>query len=136
MTMATMTAALQRACVTHLNQDTDLMSRITGVFDDVPQGTALPYLTFANSVVTDRATRHLDIAEVALTLHIWSDYAGRKQILELMERVETLLQRDALILESGHAGRYAMARTTRLCCDDGSKQLTSVLDNKQNKILI
>lgn len=55
------------------------------VFDDVPQRTELPYVTFGQSLMRDWSTGSEAGHEHVVTLHAWSRAAGRKQVHEIMD---------------------------------------------------
>lgn len=65
---------------------------ISGVFDDVEEDTAYPYITIGEETAIDAGTKTKDAHEHTLTLHIWSRYrGGRKEVKEIMEQVFSAL---------------------------------------------
>jgi hypothetical protein len=76
---------------------------ITGVFDDVPEGTAYPYIVIGDDTATNISAKGLDIHEHTLNIHIWSQYRGRRDIKEIMQRVYTALN-DVTLSVSGALG--------------------------------
>ena len=64
---------------------------ITGVFDDVPTSTAYPYVVIGDETATNISTKDKDFHEHTLTIHIWSQYRGNRDIKEIMGRVYTAL---------------------------------------------
>ena len=64
---------------------------ITGVFDDVPEGTAYPYVAIGDDTATNISVKGLDIHEHTLNVHIYSQYRGRRDIKEIMAKVYTAL---------------------------------------------
>lgn len=74
-----------------LTGSTDLMSRVTGVFDVAPDGQASPYLVM--DTLQSLEGRLLDASERAwaLDVHIWSSYQGRKEVLEIADVIREIL---------------------------------------------
>ncbi|MFM1815271.1 MAG: hypothetical protein RLZ98_1966 [Pseudomonadota bacterium] len=71
------------------------------VYDDVPRGLQLPYVTFGRSTVSDWSTASDDGEEHVITLHVWSEGGGRKQALAIMDAMRNALHEAPLTL-SGH----------------------------------
>ena len=73
---------------------------ITGVFDDVPEGTAYPYVVIGEETATNIGLKDKDMHEYTQTIHVWSQYRGLRDIKEIMEQIYTLLN-DYSITVSG-----------------------------------
>jgi|TARA_R100000455_G_C6267619_1_gene122995 hypothetical protein len=101
--MALHSFALQQAIFTALDgatiNDAD-GNAITGVFDDVPENTAYPYVVIGEETATNIDTKDKDAHEHTLTIHVWSQYRGRKEIKNIMSSVYTTLH-NASITVSG-----------------------------------
>lgn len=89
--MADHSFALQTAIYTALSSDTALSNMITGVYDDVPEGTAYPYVVIGEDTAINNGTKTLDGLQYTVTLHAWSQYRGRKEVKEIMARVYEIL---------------------------------------------
>jgi Protein of unknown function (DUF3168) len=100
-TLMRLTDALQQAVVARLRGNALFMSHVSGVYDDVPKGALLPYLTFGNLRVRDISPHQYASAEIQMELHLWSDYSGKKELIGLMQEVEALLKVDTLTLGEG-----------------------------------
>lgn len=61
------------------------------VYDNVPKGAKLPYITFGDFTCKPDGTKDLNIYSVTMTLNIWSEYSGKKQVNEIAEDVTTIL---------------------------------------------
>ena len=61
------------------------------IFDNVPQDTAYPYVVLSNFNVVNRGTKTLDGNGYSIDIDVWSQYRGKKQISEIMERIYELL---------------------------------------------
>ena len=101
--MALHSFALQQAIFTALDgatiNDAD-GNAITGVFDDVPENTVYPYVVIGEETATNIDTKDKDAHEHTLTIHVWSQYRGRKEIKNIMSSVYTTLH-NASITVSG-----------------------------------
>jgi hypothetical protein len=71
------------------------------IFDDPPQRSAMPYVTFGQSTVRDWSTGTDDGDEHVLTLHVWSRTDGRHQTHEIMRALRAALHERDLTLD-GH----------------------------------
>ena len=78
-------------------------SAITGVFDDVPQDTAYPYIVIGEETASNISTKTLDMHEHTLTIHTWSQYRGRKEIKVIMEQIYDTLNNASLSVSGGQA---------------------------------
>ena len=61
------------------------------IFDNVPQDTAYPYVVIGNISVVNRGTKTLDGNEYSVDIDVWSEYRGKKEISDAMERIYELL---------------------------------------------
>lgn len=95
--------ALQQAVFATLAADSALTALLGGarIYDDVPQATAFPYLTFGPAAARDWGTATETGAEHAITLHVWSQAKGKKETHEIMGAVRTALHDQALTV-TGH----------------------------------
>lgn len=91
----------QKAVYTALTGDAALSALVTGVYDRVPERTVFPYLVFGNSGGVDAATNTSDGASVRMELAAYSREGGRKQVLEILERIHAALHQQALTLTGG-----------------------------------
>lgn len=89
---------VQRALYTKLTGDGVLMGMVTGVYDVVPQKTMLPYVVIGNGDYTTLPADGINLSEVSLQLNVWSDTAGRKAVLTIMNRLYALLHQGTLTL--------------------------------------
>jgi hypothetical protein len=101
--MTAATADLQKAIFTALLADTGLVAVLGGgkVFDHAPASVAFPYVTLGRASVYDWSTATEPGTEQLLTLHVWSKARGKKEALDIMERVRLVLDGAPLDLD-GH----------------------------------
>lgn len=95
--------ALQKSVYETLLADASLTDLVGAgrIFDEPPRRSAMPYLTFGQSVVRDWSTGTEDSDEHVLTLHVWSRAEGRRQAHEIMRALRDALHESALTLD-GH----------------------------------
>ena len=90
---------LQKAVHAHLLADIGLAVLVSGrIYDDVPQGTAFPYVTLGAAAVRNWSTASDTGAEHQLTFGVWSRYAGRKELKNIMSEIATALEDTNLTL--------------------------------------
>lgn len=88
---------LQKAIFTALDGNvTGIDSASVSVYDDVPENTAYPYVILGEETSANSGTKSLDAIEHTLTLHVWSQYRGRREIKEIMQSVYSLLHNTAI----------------------------------------
>lgn len=94
--------ALQQALYGALVGDTALTGLLGGakIYDGAPQDADLPYVIFAQSLARDWSAGDEDGEEHIITLHVWSEWAGRKQVHEIMSALRDLLHGADLALSA------------------------------------
>lgn len=70
------------------------------VYDDVPEGRSYPYIVIGEETSRNVSAKDRDAHEHTLTIHVWSQYRGRKEIKQIMEQIYTALH-DSAITVSG-----------------------------------
>jgi hypothetical protein len=99
--------SLQQSVFSALTADAALTTLLGGtrIYDDVPQGTQLPYLTLGQTTERDWSTGGDpgtdDGCEHVLTLHVWSDAKGKKQTHDIIGAIRSALHDQPLTL-TGH----------------------------------
>ena len=89
--MALHSFPLQEAIFSRLNGDSTLGDLITGVFDGVPDDTALPIVVIGSSTTSDDGSKTLDARDYIFNVDVFSDYRGMKETKNILQRVYTLL---------------------------------------------
>ncbi|MER5892401.1 DUF3168 domain-containing protein [Streptomyces sp. NPDC001876] len=94
-----MTSALwpvQEAVYAKVVADGPFMALVTGLFDEVPEPVAHPYVSFGTTTeVVDDAHNQRGLA-VNLVLHIWSRYRGFREAAEILAALDLVLDRQPL----------------------------------------
>ncbi|MFD2206636.1 DUF3168 domain-containing protein [Kiloniella antarctica] len=89
--MADASWEVQKAIYTKLKTDLSI-----NVYDNVPSSAQTPYVTIGDDTASDDSTKTDDGQQITLTIHAWSDYAGRKQVKELGAEIYAALHKQPL----------------------------------------
>ena len=89
---------LQQAIYAALIGDSALMALISGVYDYVPEGSALDYVTIGDDDFNANDTKTSNGFEVYATIHAWSENNGRKKVKELAGEIYRILHKTSLII--------------------------------------
>jgi hypothetical protein len=94
---------LQKAVYAALAADATLTTLLgaTAIYDEAPQNAAFPYAIIDQMQIRDWSTGTETGAEHMLTLHVWSRYAGKKQVHEIADAIRAVLD-GALLNLDGH----------------------------------
>ncbi|PAD36325.1 DUF3168 domain-containing protein [Terribacillus saccharophilus] len=84
MAVRTSLLALQTALFQRLSSDSAVRDLVTGVFDYIPEGTAFPYIRIGEPTVTPQVTKTTFGEQVAVVMHAWSKYPGKKEAYEIL----------------------------------------------------
>jgi hypothetical protein len=82
---------LQVAIRSLLTNDSELMDKINGVYDDVPKQAKFPYVTIGEVTSIPFRTLSGFGEECTVTLHIWSRYKGIKEAAEILDHLNRIL---------------------------------------------
>ena len=110
---------LQKTIYTALNSDATLSAMITGVYDDVPEGSTYPYVVIGEQTAVNFGSKTLDGLEYTLTVHVWSQYRGRKEAKEIMERIYNILHESNLSVTGANLVNLRQEFETTLVDSDG-----------------
>jgi hypothetical protein len=89
--MTTASESLQRALYTVLSQHAGLTALVSGVFDRVPEGAALPYLRFGEARTEDASTATTPAERITLELLIFAPPDRRSDLLAVLEAADAAL---------------------------------------------
>ena len=89
-----MILVVQKAIYEHLTNDANV---IYPVYDDVPQGSAFPYITIGEDSFIYADTDTENYNQVAIVIHTWSRQTGRKEVKEMQDLVYNSLHRANLV---------------------------------------
>ena len=94
-----MTAALwplQQAVYAKLTGHAPLMALVTGVYDEVPEPVAHPYVSLGSITETVDDAHNQRGLEAAVVLHVWSKYRGFKEAATILAALDAALDRQPL----------------------------------------
>ncbi len=91
----------QKALYATLTADASLMALVTWVYDRVPERTAYPYLMFGPGRARDASNATAEAEMLRMELWAFSREGGRKQALDIMERVHLVLHHQYPSLTGG-----------------------------------
>lgn len=94
--MATALWPLQVAVMQKLKADSTLAGLVTGIFDEVPDNAAMPYVTLGSMTEFEEDSHTQRGLNVLLVLHIWSDYAGNSEAAQILATLVDVLDRQPL----------------------------------------
>ncbi|MCF1481666.1 MULTISPECIES: DUF3168 domain-containing protein [Rhizobium/Agrobacterium group] len=90
---------LQVAIVTCLKADADVTALIAGrVYDRVPQGVSLPYVSFGPTQELPEDADGLNLSDLFIQLSVWSDDPGYAEGRRIAKAVVAALSGDTLSL--------------------------------------
>lgn len=92
--------SLQQSVHSLLAQDSEIMSRVGAVYDQLPMDAAWPCLVFGQADARDWSTKTAQGTQVLLDLHVFSDQPGRAEALAILDRVSVLLHEQQLAMEN------------------------------------
>jgi hypothetical protein len=85
---------LQQAVYTRLNADATLTTSLGAtIYDSTPDSAAFPYVVIGDDTEAPNDTMGVTGRDMTLTLHVWSQYVGKKQVKEIQNRIDALLDR-------------------------------------------
>ena len=111
--------ALQEALYSRLNGDSTLGNLVSGVYDAVPDDTAMPICVIGPSTSTDDATKTLDARDYIFNVDVWSDYRGMKETKNIVKQVYSLLHEYALSVSGASLVILRCEFTTEVLEDNG-----------------
>lgn len=94
--------ALQTALRSTLVADAALLSALGGanVHDDVPQGSAFPYVSLGDIETSDWSTQTARGHEHKVTIRVWSRHHGRKEVQTIMGEIDRILDGATPVLDA------------------------------------
>lgn len=94
---------LQKAVFAALSGDAALVTRLGGarIHDRTPARAEFPYVTLGRMSATDHSTASERADEALMTLNVWSQAKGKREVLEIAELVRAALDDAPLALAAG-----------------------------------
>lgn len=94
-----MTAALwplQQAVYAKLTAHAPLVALVSGVYDEVPEQVAHPYVSIGSITETTDDAHNQRGLEASVVLHVWSKYRGFKEAAGILTALDSALDRQPL----------------------------------------
>jgi hypothetical protein len=94
-----MTAALwplQQAVYAKLTGHAPLMALVSGVYDEVPEQVAHPYVSLGSITENVEDAHNQRGLEASVVLHVWSKYRGFKEAAGILAALDAALDRQPL----------------------------------------
>jgi hypothetical protein len=87
---------LQQAVYAKLTGHAPLMALVSGVYDEVPETAAHPYVTLGSITETVDDAHNQRGLEASVVLHVWSKYRGFKEAATILAALDGALDRQPL----------------------------------------
>ena len=112
--------AMQQAIFAKLSGDAALTAKITGVFDQPPQGEVFPYVVIGEDTAEEWGDDAESGFDVESTIHVWGrSHRGRSEVKGIQADVHRLLHRQLLTVTGAHTVETAMELTDSFRDPDG-----------------
>lgn len=95
--MSTRMLEVQQKVFQALLTNTNLVSKVTGIFDSVPENTNLPYITFGKIASQPLNTKTSDGEMISVSIDIWSEKQGKKETVDIMSEIELTLKTELVL---------------------------------------
>jgi len=95
--MSTRMLEVQQKVFQALLTNTNLVSKVTGIFDSVPENTNLPYVTFGKIASQPLNTKTSDGEMISVSIDIWSEKQGKKETVDIMSEIELTLKTELVL---------------------------------------
>lgn len=82
---------LQSAIYQRLSSDAVVSALVKGVFDAVEENQPYPYVVIGEPTTLPFDSKNTFGDEISLNIHVWSDYAGKKQTYDIMSACQNAL---------------------------------------------
>jgi hypothetical protein len=114
---------LQQTVYRRLETEERLATQLAGIYDEVPEGAALPCLTMGETTMEGADLKDIAGTNITFTLFILSDEPGQMQVKELMAAVDECLNRFVPAVPGARAGELMLtnAGVTRQFTENGSR---------------
>ncbi len=116
---------------------TTALAGVCPVYDHQPRDAAFPFVTFDRHLAQPDDDVAEWMSEHDITLTVWSDTRGPKQVRNILGRIRKALHHAVLELEAGEAVRCVVERTDATRDADGvtymgTAQIAVLTDNKES----
>lgn len=98
-------SSMAKAMHAALSADIELQSYLgptPRLYDAAPEDPIYPYMTYGAARTEDVSGDETPLTSHTLSLHIWSRYGGRAEVLEILGAVRRVVESAAIAPEGGH----------------------------------
>lgn len=104
--MSDLICAARAARALHNRLSTDLgVQNVLGdpprLYDNAPEDPVFPYLTYGDLKCEDESGAGVLRSVHKVSLHVWSRYGGRAEVLDILTQISTAVSAGPLLLEGG-----------------------------------
>lgn len=92
---------LQLAIDNRLYNDTTIINMVQGIYDDVPEITPFPYISYGPETTNWWGTKTTDGEDMTFQLDVWSQKRGSKEVKDIMNAVIQSITASPLSLGNG-----------------------------------
>ena len=102
-----------------LKAQRDRIKSATGreVYDDLPQNASMPYIVAGEIEGREWSDKFQPGQEVTSSIHVWSNYPGRKEAGEIMDEILSALSSSPLNLEGGFGAVVSTLELSEIIVD-------------------
>lgn len=94
--MATALRPLQTAIFAALTASADLMTKVSGVYDEVPEAAAFPYVSLGSITELPADAHDRQGLDAMVTVHVWSKAPGFGEAYDIFAAIDAALDRVSL----------------------------------------
>ena len=102
-----------------LKAQRDRIKSVTGreVYDDLPQNASMPYVVAGEIEGREWSDKFQPGQEVTSSIHVWSNYPGRKEAGEIIDEILSALSSSPLNLEGGFGAVVSTLELSEIIVD-------------------
>jgi hypothetical protein len=93
---------IQTAIYSLLTADVALSGKVSGVYDEVPEGATFPYVVIGEHTLNPQGAHDRFGARTTITLHAWSAYHGTLEVAGLLDDLVRIIDHQTVTVD-GHA---------------------------------
>jgi hypothetical protein len=76
-----------------MKDDETLRAKVgSRIYDDVPSNEPMPYIKISDITEVPANTLNSRIKDITLTLNVWSDYGGNREVFDIMAIITSLFE--------------------------------------------
>lgn len=79
-----------------------VLGPVPRLYDSAPEDPIYPYLTYGVMRAEDVSGDEAVLTAHTLTLHVWSRYGGRAEVIEIIGHIRSTLEADELAFDDAH----------------------------------